>query len=69
MIERGIKVTENRPFADATPAFRFAASVIEYAEILRESKHVDIPRLDSVLKIAEASKNNDREQNEFIGLA
>ena len=55
-------------FEDASDGFRFGAAVAEFAEILRDSMHVDDADLGLVQEVAsDASSGSDKEV-EFIGL-
>ena len=69
LIEKGIKLTANPPFEEASRGFRFGAAVVEYAEILRESKHVDDIDMDRVVEIVDSSADNSFEQQEFLSLS
>ncbi len=64
MIENAVE-----SFDQATQAFRFAAAVTEYAEILRESKHSTGARFDDILDIAGATSDGWSDRQEFVTLA
>lgn len=68
LIEKGIKASANRTFEEASSDFRFAAAVVEFGEILRESMHVDTADMARVKTIAEAASDNSERQNEFVRL-
>lgn len=56
-------------FEAATPGFRFAAAVAEYAGILRHSQYVDGARFDEVHQIADDARYaGDEYQEEFLDL-
>ena len=69
LIERAIKLSQtSMTFEDASDGFRFGAAVAEFAEILRDSMHVDDADLGLVQEVAsDASSGSDKEV-EFIGL-
>jgi hypothetical protein len=55
--------------AEASPSFRFGAAVVEYAEILRQSKHTEGKRWGDILSLAEGSmREGDGTQAEFLTL-
>lgn len=56
-------------FATADHDFRFAAAVAEFAEILRDSRHVDIADFAAVERIAaQANPDGQPEREEFLEL-
>ncbi len=55
-------------FSEASADFRFAAGVVEFAEILRGSKHSTGQRFEDVLSIVEATQGDDPLRAEFHGL-
>ncbi|MGE0321501.1 MAG: von Willebrand factor type A domain-containing protein [Polyangiaceae bacterium] len=55
-------------FDAASSDFRFAAGVVEFAEILRGSKHSQGQRFDDVLQIVSATQGEDNLRKEFYGL-
>ncbi|MGE0321500.1 MAG: von Willebrand factor type A domain-containing protein [Polyangiaceae bacterium] len=55
-------------FDEASSDFRFAAGVVEFAEILRGSKHSQGQRFDDILQIVNATQGDDNLRNEFYGL-
>lgn len=58
-------------FDEASPSFRFAASVAEFAEILRESPHSEGEGFDDILSIAQQAMNDSSatpNKEEFLGL-
>lgn len=55
-------------FDAASPDFRFAAGVAEFAEILRHSKHSTGARFDDVLGIAAAATGGQADRAEFVTL-
>jgi len=55
-------------FEQASPDFRFAAAVVELAEILRHSKHSQGALFDQVWSIAAATAGNDPDRLELVGL-
>jgi Ca-activated chloride channel family protein len=70
LLEHGIKMAEIRDdFAAASPGFRFAAAVAEFAEILRHSQHSSDARFDEIRSIALGASTADEEpKREFIQL-
>ena len=61
----------SREFEDSSPRFQFAATVAEYAEILRESYWAQDGSLEDVLTMAERVQGllaGDSEVAEFVGL-
>lgn len=57
------------PTFDAAPAdLRFAAGVIELAEILRRSKHSQGARFDDILAITEGLASGDEDRTELVHL-
>ncbi len=70
LLERGIKASQiEGSFEQASPSFRFAAAVAEYAEILRESKHSAGARFDDVEQIArQAAPAGDDQKQQFVDL-
>ena len=70
LIERAIKLSQTADgFDDASESFRFAAAVIEFAEILRGSKHVDEPDMDAVIEVATDASAGTQKEEEFLELA
>ena len=67
-LERDLKlngVVES--FDGASEGFRFGAAVVEFAEILRGSKHVEIPDISAVERVArESATVGDAKRAEFI---
>jgi Ca-activated chloride channel family protein len=55
-------------FEAAGPDFRFAAAVVEFAEILRHSKHSDGADFDTVKAIASAASGDDTDRLELVKL-
>lgn len=55
-------------FDQASSDFRFAAGVVEFAEILRGSKHSQGQRFDEILQIVSATQGEDNLRKEFFGL-
>lgn len=55
-------------FSDASSDFRFAAAVVEYAEILRLSKHSQGDRFAEVQSIASATVGDDPDRLELVSL-
>ncbi|MCA9643130.1 MAG: DUF3520 domain-containing protein, partial [Myxococcales bacterium] len=55
-------------FDEASSDFRFAAGVVEFAEILRGSKHSQGQRFDDILQIVSATQGEDNLRKEFFGL-
>jgi Ca-activated chloride channel homolog len=56
-------------FATASDGFRFAAAVVEFAEILRRSKHSSDARFEEVMSIASGALNPEHpEALEFVSL-
>jgi len=55
-------------FAQATEDFRFAAAVVELAEILRHSKHSQGAKFDEMTDIASATAGNDQDRLELVSL-
>ncbi len=55
-------------FEQAGPDFRFAAGVVEFAEILRGSKHSQGKRFDDILQIVSQTQGEDPLRSEFYGL-
>ena len=61
----------SREFEDSSPRFQLAATVAEYAEILRESYWAQDGSLEDVLTMAERVQGllaEDSEIAEFVGL-
>jgi len=67
---RGIKMNQiQASFSDASSDFQFAAAVLEFAEILRGSKHSDGARFVDVLDILTANSSESQpKRTEFISL-
>jgi Ca-activated chloride channel family protein len=66
LIERDFLLEDAVPsFDQATQAFRFAAAVTEYAEILRSSKHSTGARFDDILSIAQETSGGMGDREEF----
>ena len=66
LIERDFLLEDAVPsFGQATQAFRFAAAVTEYAEILRLSKHSTGARFDDILTIAQETSGGLGDREEF----
>ena len=57
-----------KSFDEAAPDFRFAAGVIELAEILRHSKHSQGARFDDIVAITQGLSNNDKDRMELVTL-
>jgi Ca-activated chloride channel family protein len=55
-------------FEAASDDFRFAAAVVEFAEILRRSKHSDGTQFDTVKAIASAASGDDTDRLELVTL-
>jgi len=55
-------------FLKASKDFRFAASVVEFAEILRHSKHSSGAAFNDVKTIAAAASDKEEDRVEFLGL-
>jgi Ca-activated chloride channel family protein len=56
-------------FSGASPSFRFAAAVVEFAEILRISKHSEGARFSDILGVVAESLNPEHpEEPEFLEL-
>ncbi len=55
-------------FDAASSDFRFAAGVVEFAEILRGSKHSQGQRFDDIIQIVNATQGEDNLRKEFYGL-
>jgi Ca-activated chloride channel homolog len=70
LIEQGIKVSQIADtFEEASADFRFAASVTEFAEILRESQYSSGARFDDVAQFADdAADSDDDARQEFLEL-
>ena len=69
LAEHTVKLSDRKRFADASPAFRFAAAVSEFGEILAESPHTAGSRFDAIFDIAEAAHlPGDEDQQEFTEL-
>jgi Ca-activated chloride channel family protein len=69
LAEHTIKMSDRKDFSEASPAFRFAAAVTEFGEILAKSPHTTGTRFDEVFAIAEAARSpGDEDQQEFTGL-
>lgn len=58
-----------KSFDDAPADLRFAAGVIELAEILRLSKHSQGARFDDVIAITNGLAGSDPDRVQFVGLA
>ncbi len=62
----------DKSFEDASGDFKFAASVVEFAQILKDSKYKGTGKLDHVLETASANKNfkgkEDSYRKEFVEL-
>lgn len=70
LIERAIKLSQTAGgFDDASESFRFAAAVVEFAEILRGSKHVDEPDMEAVIEVATDASSGSTKEREFLELA
>jgi Ca-activated chloride channel family protein len=66
LIERDFLLEDAVPaFGEATQAFRFAAAVTEYAEILRSSKHSTGARFDDILSVAQETSGGLADREEF----
>ena len=67
---RGIKMNQiQASFGAASSDFQFAAAVLEYAEILRGSKHSDGARFDDILTIlGNHSDDSQPKRTELISL-
>lgn len=59
----------DRSFADASPDFRFAASVAEFGMLLRDSAHKGRASYDQVLGLARGAQQGDDRRGEFVSLA
>lgn len=69
LFEQSIKLSSRTEFEEASPELRFGAAVVEFAEILRHSKHTDGARFDEVEAIASAaSYPGDEKMSEFLQL-
>ncbi len=66
--EQVIKLSNRVDFAQASEDLRFGAAVVEFAEILRESKHVDMADLSAVRSIALDASGDSAKRAEFITL-
>lgn len=55
-------------FEEASPSFRFAAAVAEFAEILRFSEHSEGARFDEIRAIAAPLAEGDPDREEFLEL-
>ncbi len=53
----------------ATPSFRFAAATVEYAEILRHSKHSTGARFDEVVNLLQNNAEGRADRQELVTLA
>ncbi|MBW2734148.1 MAG: von Willebrand factor type A domain-containing protein [Deltaproteobacteria bacterium] len=60
---------ERATFAEASEDFRFAAAVVELAEVLRVSKHSEGARFDEVIEIARATAGDNAYRLELVALA
>ncbi len=68
-IERDFLLDDAVPsFGQASQAFRFAAAVTEYAEVLRLSKHSTGARFDDILSIAQETSGGLADREEFRDL-
>ena len=68
-IDRAIKLGAVHPsFDEASAGFRFGAAVAEFAEVLRDSKHVDSPDLSAVEAVATAATDGHPTKSEFLKL-
>jgi Ca-activated chloride channel family protein len=68
-LTRSLPCSALRPgFAQASGDFRFAAAVVEFAEILRHSKHSAGAQFAEVKSIATATAGTDFDRGEFVSL-
>lgn len=69
LYEEIIKLSNRTEFEEASPEFRFGAAVVEFAEILRDSKHSEDRRFEEVASIAHsAGYGGDAKMIEFVEL-
>lgn len=71
LIERAIKITQIQDnFEASSEDFRFGAAVAEYAEVLRQSKHVEQADLPEIKRVAEQAcqESVDAKKDEFMEL-
>jgi Ca-activated chloride channel family protein len=68
-VTRSIKIAGiAESFEAASTDFRFAAAVVEFAEILRDSVHVETPDLDAVRSLAASTTQGRPEREELVDL-
>lgn len=58
----------SQPFDSASADFKFAASVVEFGLLLRDSKYKSNASFKHVVDVANANKGNDLHRSEFVDL-
>lgn len=68
LMEKSLKQKEYRPFYEASNDMRFAASVAQFGQILKDSRYKGSMTLDAVIKTAKKSKGSDEEgyRSDFV---